>query len=87
MDPSFGATMFNTDGMPGDASLHGITDHATSKKPPGYGYLDPNTQSLNNTALAATGQGGEVSPYQGPGYTGLQKSLIRSIEQAPMYGY
>jgi hypothetical protein len=87
MDPSFGATTFNTDGVPGDDSLHGITEHATGKKPTGYGYLDLKTESLNNTALATTGHGDNVSPYQNPGYTDLQKTLIRSMEQERSYGY
>jgi len=50
--PEFGATRFGADGAPG---LNPVRDHGVHTWY-GGGYLDPDTQSLQNVAYATTGQ-------------------------------
>lgn len=70
-DPDFGGTAFNTDGSdPGTAvGDHGV--HTDDQN----GYLDPNTQSLRNVALATTGQGDLLTPYEPAGPTVFEQGL------------
>ena len=68
VDPTgsdFGATTFGADGTigpDGAKRLAGVKDHGVHTDN-GTGYLDPNTESLRNVALATTGHGNFVSPY------------------------
>jgi hypothetical protein len=55
-DPDFGATTFGADGAPG---LNGVRDHAVHTWY-GGGYLDRNTESLQNIGFATTGQPGRL---------------------------
>jgi len=55
----FGATTFGADGVDG---LNGVKDHGVHTDGLS-GYLDTNTESLNNVALATTGHGDKMTPY------------------------
>jgi len=57
VEEGFGADVFGVDSGTGGSS---VTDHGTST-PGGTGYLDDNTESLRNVALATTGQGAHTS--------------------------
>lgn len=61
--PHFGAHHFGVDTP--DSALTPVDDHNTSS-PTGGGYLDAQTESLRNVALATTGQGDLTSPYVSP---------------------
>ncbi|WAC68517.1 alpha/beta hydrolase [Microbacterium sp. SL75] len=66
VDPSaqaFGAHRFGVDTP--DSGLTPVDDHNTSS-PTGGGYLDAQTESLRNVALATTGQGNLTSAYVRP---------------------
>ena len=73
--PQFGAHAF---GVAGGDGLQPVTDHGVSTAG-GTGYLDFDTESLRNVALATTGQGDLVSPYVPPGPTPFQQALIEGI--------
>jgi len=73
--PDFGAHAFSVDGDPG---LKPVLDHGVLT-PEGTGYLDFDTESLRNVALATTGQGDMVSPYAPPAPTPLQQALIEGM--------
>jgi hypothetical protein len=85
MDSDFGATTFNTDGVSGNSEREGVTDHGTNMGDNGFGYLDKHTESLNNAALATTGQGEQASTYVDPGYTPLQQGIIYGEEHPSVY--
>lgn len=73
-DPDFNATTFGVDGTvdaEGGPLLTGVKDHGVHTTA-GNGYLDPNTESLQNVALATTGQGDAVSPYLPKGPTPVE---------------
>jgi pimeloyl-ACP methyl ester carboxylesterase len=77
MDPQFGAIRFGTDGDSGN-DLHKVTGHSTSLNSPDFGYLDIQTESLRNSALATTNQQSKISPHIEPGLTETQKLLVDS---------
>lgn len=81
VDPGFGANTFS---VAGDAGSKPVLDHNVST-PDGTGYLDFDTESLRNVALATTGQGALVSPYVPPGPTPFQQSLIEGMTHGPIY--
>ncbi|GIT79912.1 alpha/beta hydrolase [Leifsonia sp. LS1] len=81
VDPSFGAHTFGTDSGTGGTA---VTDHGTHTDG-GSGYLDPGTESLNNVALATTGQGDHVSAYVPKGLTPLQQGLVDGATSGPYY--
>lgn len=72
IDDDFGARAFGTDGS---ATGAGVKDHSPLT-PSGNGYLDRGTESLENVALATTGQGDRASSYVTPEPTPLQEALL-----------
>ncbi len=78
MEPGFGATSFGVDGEP-DKDLHQVTAHDPLMPygaENGWGYLDKDTESLQNTALTSTGQPERLTGYAWPGLTQVQEGLI-----------
>lgn len=75
IDPEFGSHSFS---VAGDGTLRAVTDHGAVTSDEG-GYLDKQTESLRNVALATTGHGNLVSPYMPPAPTPLQKALIEGM--------
>lgn len=73
--PGFGARAFS---VAGDSGLNPVLDHGVTT-PAGTGYLDFDTESLRNVALATTGQGSQISPYVPPGPTPLQRALMEGM--------
>lgn len=75
IDPDFGSHTF---GVAGDGAFQAVNDHGavTSDE---SGYLDKQTESLRNVALATTDHGDLVSPYVPPAPTPLQKALIEGM--------
>ncbi|WP_454157334.1 hypothetical protein [Microbacterium lacticum] len=74
---AFGADVFGVDSGQGTA----VTDHGTST-PTGTGYLDADTESLRNVALATTGQGDTVTAAVKHEPTPFQKALIEGLSSA-----
>lgn len=74
---AFGADVFGVDSGQGTA----VTDHGTST-PTGTGYLDADTESLRNVALATTGQGDKVTAAVEHEPTPFQKALIEGLSSA-----
>lgn len=74
---TFGAEVFGVDSGSGAA----VTDHGT-ETPDGTGYLDRDTESLRNVALATTGQGDRVSPAIDHDPTPFQQALIEGLTSA-----
>jgi hypothetical protein len=79
--PDFGAIAFGTGSGMGGAA---VTDHGTHTDS-GGGYLDLNTESLQNVAYATTGQGSFVSSYEPKGPTPFQQALMDGVTYG--YGY
>lgn len=77
----FGAHAFGVDG---DGGLRPVTDHGVST-PEGTGYLDAETESLVNVALATTGQGDRVSAYAAPPPTPFQQTVIEGMKRGYAY--
>jgi len=74
VDPAgddFGADVFGVDTGAGGAS---VTDHGTST-PDGTGYLDRDTESLRNIALATTGHGAQATEAIEHEPTPFQKAM------------
>ncbi len=70
--PTFGAVTFGTDSGVGGSP---VTDHGTAT-PSGNGYLDLQTESLNNVANATTGHADRLTERLPSEPTMLQKALI-----------
>ncbi|MBP1300392.1 MULTISPECIES: alpha/beta hydrolase [unclassified Curtobacterium] len=73
-DPDFDATVFGADGTEG---LNPVEDHGTlteSKR----GYLDQNTESLQNIAFATTGHPEDLTKRKDLGPTQFQQSLLEN---------
>lgn len=75
ISPDFGSHAFS---VAGDGALRAVNDHGAVTSDEG-GYLDKQTESLRNVALATTGRGDLVSPYVPPAPTPLQKALIEGL--------
>lgn len=80
-DPQFGAHEFGVDGGDG---LRPVTDHSVST-PQGTGYLDLETESLLNVALATTKHGDGLSAYVNPPPTPFQRAVIEGTKHGYAY--
>lgn len=78
VEVGFGADVFGVDTGEGGAS---VTDHGTNT-PDGTGYLDRDTESLRNVALATTGQGDQVTESIDHEPTPFQEAMMRGIRGA-----
>lgn len=79
--PRFGAHQFGVDGGDG---LRPVTDHGVST-PQGTGYLDLETESLLNVALATTNHGDGTSEYVVPSPTPFQTAIIEGMKHGYAY--
>ena len=75
---AFGAEVFGVDTGVGGAP---VTDHATRTED-GTGYLDDDTESLRNVALATTGRGDEATDAIDHEPTLFQQALIEGMRGA-----
>ncbi|SIN78013.1 alpha/beta hydrolase [Agromyces cerinus] len=76
MDESFGATRFGTNGVPGSPDLNATTAHDPMVRGDGYGYLESNSESLMNIALATTQQSADLTLHVPPELTPFQRGLV-----------
>jgi len=85
VDPTsaaFGAHSFGADG---DIRMHPVTDHSVSvTSAEGWGYLDPSTESLLNSALVTTNHADLLSAAIPKGPTPLQQAWT-SLLQTPWF--
>ena len=72
----FGASVFGVDSGAGTA----VTDHGSST-PGGTGYLDADTESLRNVALATTGQSDRMTEAIEHGPTPFQQAMMEGLSR------
>lgn len=72
----FGASVFGVDSGAGTA----VTDHRSST-PGGTGYLDADTESLRNVALATTGQSDRMTEAIEHGPTPFQQAMMEGLSR------
>lgn len=70
------ASVFGVDSGAGTA----VTDHGTST-PGGTGYLDADTESLRNVALATTGQSDRMTEAIEHGPTPFQQAMMEGLSR------
>lgn len=77
MHPDFGAIRFGTNGNE-EKELHGVDDHSIAMTAPDHGYLDNETESLRNSALATTNQPERMTLHREPGLTETQRRIMEA---------
>ncbi|MET4097679.1 alpha/beta hydrolase [Arthrobacter sp. UYCu712] len=82
IEPEFGSHAFGTD--TGGAAGRAVTDHSALIGDDGgqVGYLERDTESVQNVMRAITGITDDITPYVPLGPTDLQKALLEGMSNA-----